>query len=233
MTRLQFEVSDERIQELDSLQKRTGIKTRIQLFNSALSLFEWAVRQRESGRIIASMDEEKGIYKELEMPGLPSPQQPELVPVDPRSTPQYQPASRQVTERPGVYSTVPTSSIFLRNLLKGSGVSSYQDLLEQVASPEGRSDVSRKLGVSESILLDWVNHVDLLRINGVGEEYADLLQSADVDTISELANQNSSELFRKLVKVNEEKRLVRRLPTEDQVENWIQHAKELPGIVTY
>jgi hypothetical protein len=73
MARLQFEIPEEQMQELDILLKRTGLKTRVQLFNSAISLFEWAVRQREGGRIIASMDEQKGTYKELEMPGLPAP----------------------------------------------------------------------------------------------------------------------------------------------------------------
>lgn len=72
MARLQFEIPDERIEELDALLRRTGLRTRVQLFNAALSLFEWAVRQRESGRIIASIDERNGTYKELEMPGLPA-----------------------------------------------------------------------------------------------------------------------------------------------------------------
>jgi hypothetical protein len=71
MKRLQFELPDERVVELDEILERTGLKTRVNLFNHALTLFEWAVRERESGRIIASMDEETGRYKELEMPGLP------------------------------------------------------------------------------------------------------------------------------------------------------------------
>ena len=71
MKRLQFELPAERVKELDELLERTGLKTRVNLFNHALTLFEWAVRERESGRIIASMDEETGRYKELEMPGLP------------------------------------------------------------------------------------------------------------------------------------------------------------------
>jgi len=71
MKRLQFDFSEEKVKELDDLANRTGLKTRAQLFNSALSLFEWAIREREAGRIIASMDEKTDKYKEVLMPGFP------------------------------------------------------------------------------------------------------------------------------------------------------------------
>jgi len=67
--RLQFEMTRERIQELDDLVNRLGLKTRANLLNEALTLYEWALRELESGRIIASLDEEKDQYKEIEMPG--------------------------------------------------------------------------------------------------------------------------------------------------------------------
>ena len=71
MKRLQFELSEKRVEELDTLVEQTGSKTRVQLINAAITLFEWAVREREAGRIIASIDEEQGHYKEIEMPGFP------------------------------------------------------------------------------------------------------------------------------------------------------------------
>jgi hypothetical protein len=69
--RVQFEFAEDKVKELDMLAKRLGFTTRVQLFNSALALFEWAVREREAGRIIASIDEVKQTYKEVDMPGLP------------------------------------------------------------------------------------------------------------------------------------------------------------------
>jgi predicted flap endonuclease-1-like 5' DNA nuclease len=62
------------------------------------------------------------------------------------------------------------------------------------------------------LILEWVNHVDLFRIKGVGEEYSDLLEEAGVDTVPELAQRNPENLYQKLVAVNQEKRLVRQLP---------------------
>jgi predicted flap endonuclease-1-like 5' DNA nuclease len=84
-----------------------------------------------------------------------------------------------------------------------------------------------------TLILEWVNHVDLFRIKGVGEEYADLLEEAGVDTVVELANRKPSNLFAKLEAVNAEKKLVRKVPAETQVGNWIAQAEELPRVVEY
>ena len=74
---------------------------------------------------------------------------------------------------------------------------------------------------------------DLFRIKGVGEEYSDLLEAAGVDTVPELAQRRADNLTAKMAEVNEQKQLVRRLPTEDQVTSWIEAAKSLPRVVTY
>ena len=69
MKRLQLDMQDESMKELDALVKQTGMKTRSQLFNVALSFYEWALRELSAGRIIASVDEVEQKYKEVEMPG--------------------------------------------------------------------------------------------------------------------------------------------------------------------
>jgi hypothetical protein len=48
----------------------TEIRTYAELFNNALTLFEWAVNQVKEGRIIAALDESTMKYKELAMPPL-------------------------------------------------------------------------------------------------------------------------------------------------------------------
>jgi hypothetical protein len=69
MKRLQLDMQDESMKELDALVKQTGMKTRSQLFNVALSFYEWALRELSAGKIIASVDEVEQKYKEVEMPG--------------------------------------------------------------------------------------------------------------------------------------------------------------------
>ncbi|HEX3683338.1 MAG TPA: hypothetical protein VHU83_12450 [Bryobacteraceae bacterium] len=70
MVRIQLDLPEEQVKELDELMRETHIGTRKDLFNNALTLFQWAVKAKRSGRIIASMDEEKGTAKELVMPAL-------------------------------------------------------------------------------------------------------------------------------------------------------------------
>ena len=71
------------------------------------------------------------------------------------------------------------------------------------------------------------------RIKGVSTQYADLLECAGVDTVPELGQRNAANLAAKMSEVNEEKNLVRKVPTESQVEDWVAQAKELPKVVTH
>lgn len=66
--RLQFEVNEDRLEQIDHLMRKLDHKRRAELFNHGLSLLNWVIKEREKGRIIASMDEENGTYKELEIP---------------------------------------------------------------------------------------------------------------------------------------------------------------------
>jgi predicted flap endonuclease-1-like 5' DNA nuclease len=117
--------------------------------------------------------------------------------------------------------------------LKAAGVSTPQELLERGATPKGRKELAEATEISEHLILKWVNHVDLYRISGIGSEYADLLEASGVDTVVELAQRNAANLYQKLNEVNAEKSLVRKLPTNTQVEDWVAQAKNLPRVITY
>ena len=117
--------------------------------------------------------------------------------------------------------------------LRAIGINNPLDLLEKGAFPKDREEIAIKAGISSALVLTWVNHVDLFRIKGVGSEYADLLERAGVDTVVELAARNPDNLFARLVAVNEEKNLVRKLPVLSQVQDWVEQAKVLPRKVNY
>jgi hypothetical protein len=68
--RIQLELPENRVRELEKLMEETGLATKKDLLNHALGLFQWAVRERRSGRMIASVDEEHNRYKEVTMPSL-------------------------------------------------------------------------------------------------------------------------------------------------------------------
>ncbi len=94
-------------------------------------------------------------------------------------------------------------------------------------------EISEKSGVSEKQILNWVNRADLSRVKGVSTQYADLLECAGVDTIPELATRNAENLQQKMAEVNAEKKLVRKVPSEKQVTDWVAQAKELPRLITH
>src|SRR5512137_1331016 len=117
--------------------------------------------------------------------------------------------------------------------LKEAGIDSTQALLAAGATPEGRKDIAAKTGIGDALILRWVNHVDLFRIKGVGEEYSDLLEAAGVDTVVELSQRVAANLCAKLAEVNQAEKRVRKLPTEAQVKDWIKQAKKLPRKISY
>jgi len=117
--------------------------------------------------------------------------------------------------------------------LRNAGITTTDALLKTGSTPAGRKSIAEGADISSKLVLEWVNHADLFRIKGVGEEYADLLEEAGVDTVPELAQRNPDNLYKALEQTNEEKELVRRLPTRDQVAGWVAQAKELPRVIEY
>lgn len=113
------------------------------------------------------------------------------------------------------------------------GIKTTEDLLNVGATKKGRMELATKTGISEKLILEWVNLSDLFRIKGIGEEYSDLLEAAGVDTVVELSNRDPKSLHAKVLEVNKEKKLVRRPPSLDAVKSWVEQAKKLPRKVEY
>ena len=117
--------------------------------------------------------------------------------------------------------------------LKMVGISTTDSLLDRGSTPNGREEIAKKSGISKTLILEWVNLADLFRIKGVGEEYSDLLEESGVDTVVELAQRNPENLYKSVVEVNQKKKLVRKLPTQKQVSDWVKQAKKLPRVLEY
>jgi predicted flap endonuclease-1-like 5' DNA nuclease len=118
--------------------------------------------------------------------------------------------------------------------LEKAGVSSTDDLLEQGAKPSGRARLATDTGIDGGLILEWVNHVDLMRIKGVGSEYSDLLEAAGVDSPAELARRNAANLATTFQEVDAARPdMVRRVPGETEIQGWIDQAKDLPRVVEH
>ncbi len=117
--------------------------------------------------------------------------------------------------------------------LRAINVNTVLDLLLSGATRRGRKNLSDQSGISPSLILTWVNHADLFRIKGVGQEYADLLEEAGVDTVIELAQRNPANLHKRMIEVNDQKALVRRTPYASEVESWVEQAKQMRRAIYY
>ena len=101
------------------------------------------------------------------------------------------------------------------------------------AKPAGRKVIAEVTEISPKLILKWANHCDLYRINGVGPQFAELLEASGVDTVKELKHRVAANLVAKLEEVNAAKNLVNRVPSEKEVQKMIDQAKEMEPKMTY
>jgi predicted flap endonuclease-1-like 5' DNA nuclease len=117
--------------------------------------------------------------------------------------------------------------------LKSVGIRTTEALLEAAKNPKGRQRLADRTGLPEKSILRWANTADRMRIKGVGEDYALLLQAAGVDTVKELKYRNPAKLAKAMKEANTRRKLVRVLPSDDAVVRWIEQAKKLQLKITY
>ncbi len=118
--------------------------------------------------------------------------------------------------------------------LRAAGVDTTDELLEKGAGRSGRAALAEATGIDGGKILEWVNHVDLMRIKGVGSEYSDLLEAAGVDSPAELAHRNAANLATTVQEVVAARPgIVRRIPSEKEIADWIAQSKEMPKVVEH
>ena len=117
--------------------------------------------------------------------------------------------------------------------LTAAGINKVSELLEKCADPKGRKELAEATGIAEKNILRWTNHADLFRINGVGPQFAELLEAAGVDTVKEFRHRVAENLQPKLEEVNAARHICGRVPAVAEVQKMIDRAKELEPKVTY
>jgi len=117
--------------------------------------------------------------------------------------------------------------------LQAANIMDTDALLEKCAKPAGRKALEEETGISGKLILTWTNHADLMRIDGVGPQFSELLEASGVDTVKELKHRVPENLQAKLEEVNAEKHLVGRVPALVEVEKMIEQAKNLPAVMEY
>ncbi len=114
-------------------------------------------------------------------------------------------------------------------LLEKEGVTSVEDLVP-LKNNQIRQ-LARKIGVSVKILDTWQEHADLMRISGVNPQVANALNLIGIDSVKEFAQRNAKSTLEKLKLLKKDQpKILTKVPSEKEVEGWINSAKNLSGV---
>ena len=117
--------------------------------------------------------------------------------------------------------------------LSEAGIKTTSALLKCCGDPKGGDMLSEKTTISPQLILKWTNMADLMRISGIGRQFAELLEASGVDTVKELKHRQPDNLAAKMAEVNAEKRLCRVSPGAAVVGKWIEQANSLEAAIRY
>ena len=113
------------------------------------------------------------------------------------------------------------------------GVSTLEQLLEQGATSTARMHLADQTGLDDASVKQWVHQADLMRVKGVGPEFAHLLCQVGVFTAPKLAYRSTDALHADLVECNQSLRAMRQLPGVAELHEFITSAKTLPKLVRH
>ncbi|MEO1201814.1 MAG: hypothetical protein AAFX10_03835 [Pseudomonadota bacterium] len=68
--RITFEATNDQLEMIEELMDSTDIGTKREFLSNAISLMKWAVDKVSAGSVVAAVNEDDKIYRELQMPAL-------------------------------------------------------------------------------------------------------------------------------------------------------------------
>jgi len=116
----------------------------------------------------------------------------------------------------------------MRKRLVAIGVRTTGELIHRCGTAEGRADVAESTGAPVEAVLNWVHLADLMRIDGVGNQFAELLDATGVGTMIALRAKQAERLETELRRVNSQLKIAKTTPSAMMLERWIDQARTLP-----
>ncbi len=116
--------------------------------------------------------------------------------------------------------------------LKADGISTTEALLQLCTSDAGIERVCKCVDLDENTVRNWGTMADLMRIKGLGGQWAELMWRAGVSSVQDLAQREIEPLRARMREVNEEEHRVAELPGEKRVTKFIADAASLDAILS-
>jgi|GEM_PF-2019535 len=115
--------------------------------------------------------------------------------------------------------------------LRSIGVRQTHDLLDLCRDTEGRDRLAKYLKVHTNEVKRWTSMSDLMRVGGIGGQFAELLEAADVSSIEELMQQKGDSLSKRMAEINAKTPKTRQVPDGSRVGEWVKQAKKMKSYV--
>jgi len=110
-------------------------------------------------------------------------------------------------------------------------VTTTDELLLFGATADGRESLRATTGVHSRQILRWCNWADLMRIQGIGPQFTQLLEAAGVGSLKDLAGSRAENLK---ARIEDEIRLMRLSaapPSLTEVRRWITEARMMKSVL--
>lgn len=120
-----------------------------------------------------------------------------------------------------------------RGTLVAAGVRTTGELLVACSTVDGRRDLAGRTGIEENALLRWARLADLMRVSGVGYQYAELLDAAEIHTLAALRSQDPDALAERLGAINRRQRFARTCPGAVILARWISQARRMRPLLKH
>ena len=116
---------------------------------------------------------------------------------------------------------------------RDAGISTVGDVLRKLRTPEQRQGFAETMGMKIEPINEWACQADILRIEGMDHQFAELVLLSGAHNVTEVANQNAKKFTKVMAKTNQSGRqLISPIdPQESQVKDWIKKAKKLSPVI--
>jgi len=106
---------------------------------------------------------------------------------------------------------------------RGIGINTTCDLANAYLRDNGASKkASKKLDINLDAIKSWASMADLMRISGVGGQFAEIIQTVGISSRDALRKANAKTLYNKMEEYNAQHSIVPEVPSQTMVESWIK-----------
>ncbi len=110
--------------------------------------------------------------------------------------------------------------------LRKIGVNTTSDMVLAFLKDEDNViKASKEMGVDADAIRAWASMADLMKLPGVGGQFAELMQTVGISSREELATVSATSLHSDMVQFNKRTPIVPKVPTLEELSGWIKIAK--------